>query len=285
MDLRRNPMHDPTFDLSHLQAIHRRLFEDVYPFAGELRYVDMQKPGQTGDPFVHHGFAETYAAVVADQLHQEDDLAHLSDPGRWADRAAYFVAQMLHTHPFREGNGRAIRLWTTELAAAAGHELDWTRVDAPRNDAAARAAGGGDLEPMRYLLGHVAGATIGVDRPINALDALDDGLRAAAWKRTGLVHGDPADREWLLEADRPPGCRRRAGPRPPLPAARTSPHHRAARHHPLGRLRPLRRPTPRRRRRGLAQARRRVRQGRRRRGKRGRHLPGAGDPTTRCRTG
>ncbi len=36
-----------TYDLAHIQGIHRQLFQDVYPWAGELRTVNMEK----GRPF------------------------------------------------------------------------------------------------------------------------------------------------------------------------------------------------------------------------------------------
>jgi cell filamentation protein len=38
-----------SFDLAHLRAIHRYLFQDVFPWAGELRQVGMAKVG--GFPF------------------------------------------------------------------------------------------------------------------------------------------------------------------------------------------------------------------------------------------
>lgn len=46
-----------TFDLDHLQALHRHLFQDVYPWAGELRTVDMGKRaalGVAGPGFLPH---------------------------------------------------------------------------------------------------------------------------------------------------------------------------------------------------------------------------------------
>nr|WP_329610954.1 hypothetical protein [Pseudomonas sp. KNUC1026] len=35
--------HPPPYDLKSLQALHRHLFKDVYPFAGEVREVDISK--------------------------------------------------------------------------------------------------------------------------------------------------------------------------------------------------------------------------------------------------
>lgn len=37
-------------DLAHLSDVHRRLFADVYPFAGQLRYVDTALIGQATPP-------------------------------------------------------------------------------------------------------------------------------------------------------------------------------------------------------------------------------------------
>jgi len=143
--LRQDTDRPTTFDLAHLNDIHERLFADVYPFAGALRYVDTAKPGHSGAPFVHHRWIDTYASAVTQQLRLEDNLATRTDPGQWADRAAYYWAAMLHAHPYRAGNGRSIRVWIEDLAHHAGHELDWTRSSAERNLHVAVAAANGDL--------------------------------------------------------------------------------------------------------------------------------------------
>ena len=33
-------------NLAHLKAIHRHIFQDVYPWAGEFRTVNIARPGQ-----------------------------------------------------------------------------------------------------------------------------------------------------------------------------------------------------------------------------------------------
>jgi fido (protein-threonine AMPylation protein) len=128
---------------------------------------------QTGEPFLHHRWIDTYTSAITQQLRLEDNLATRTDPGQWADRAAYYWAAMLHAHPYREGNGRSIRVWIEDLAQHAGHELDWTRASAERNVHVAVAAANGDYEPMRALLTVAAGGTVGVDREVAALDDLD----------------------------------------------------------------------------------------------------------------
>jgi len=47
---------------------------------------------------------------------------------RFAERLAYFYSELDATHPFREGNSRTLRQFSTDLAQAAGYELDWERV-------------------------------------------------------------------------------------------------------------------------------------------------------------
>ena len=116
-----------TFDLAHLLDIYRRLFGDVYEWAEQLRYVDLSKPDESGEQFLHHRWITAYSSAVTDQLQAEGNLAGLRDAGVWADRAAHYWAAMLHAHPFREGNGRSIRIWIEDLADAAGHDLRWER--------------------------------------------------------------------------------------------------------------------------------------------------------------
>ena len=197
-DLRQDLDRPKTFDLAHLNGLHERLFADVYPFAGQLRIVDTAKPGQTGEPFLHHRWIETYTAAVAEQLHAENNLSTLTNPGQWADRAAYYQAALLHAHPYREGNGRSSRLFVEDLAAEAGHTLDWTRSSSDRNNLVAVAAGHGDYEPMRAVLTAVAGGTVGVDRDVEALDDLDKLLHGQAWARTGMVFGTDQERTTLV---------------------------------------------------------------------------------------
>jgi fido (protein-threonine AMPylation protein) len=49
--------HAPTpgqFDAKHLQAIHRHIFQDVYPWAGEFRTVNISRSGQFPFAFSEH---------------------------------------------------------------------------------------------------------------------------------------------------------------------------------------------------------------------------------------
>ncbi len=52
------------YDLAHLKAFHRHLFQDVYGWAGELRTVDIAKPG------TQFGHWRHLAAYLTDALAQ-----------------------------------------------------------------------------------------------------------------------------------------------------------------------------------------------------------------------
>jgi len=123
-DLELNPVRG-SFDQAHLQAIHRRIFEKVYPWAGELRRVNISRPASypfTLIPFLQKNLDEIFAKLAS-----EGHLQSLA-AAAFADRAAVYLGALNTLHPFREGNGRTQREFIRELALEAGHILDWSRV-------------------------------------------------------------------------------------------------------------------------------------------------------------
>jgi cell filamentation protein, protein adenylyltransferase len=113
--LRESPVR-AAYDLPHLCAIHRRIFGDIYEWAGQIRTVAIAK----GSPFL--------------------------------DRLTFYLGEVNAVHPFREGNGRAQRAFFEQLARDAGFTLDWQHLDADRNIEASAAIMRGDAEPMRKML-------------------------------------------------------------------------------------------------------------------------------------
>lgn len=114
------------FDRAHLQAIHKHIFQDVYPWAGKAREgAEIAKPGS---PFF--AFSQYIAPSldkVAAQLKSEDQLRSLS-ADTFSIRAGHYRGELNAIHPFREGNGRTQREFIRELALQAGHTLEWTRI-------------------------------------------------------------------------------------------------------------------------------------------------------------
>lgn len=98
-----------------LAAIHQYLFQDIYDFAGKIRDVNLAK----GD------FAFAPRMFLDQSLEYLDKL-----PQANFDEIVDKYAEMNIAHPFREGNGRSMRLWLDNLLRAKlGRIVDWNNID------------------------------------------------------------------------------------------------------------------------------------------------------------
>ncbi len=98
-----------------LSFIHNYLFEDLYSFAGIMRSVNISK-----DDF---RFAPLMYLEVS--LKNIDSMAQ----GNFDEIIEKYV-EMNIAHPFREGNGRATRIWLDLiLKKEIKQVIDWNKVD------------------------------------------------------------------------------------------------------------------------------------------------------------
>jgi cell filamentation protein len=137
----------PSYDLPHLQEIHKRIFGDIYEWAGQIRTVAIAK----GAMFCLPQYIDSSAAVIFGELHDEDCLRGLRRDA-FVGRLAHYLGEVNALHPFREGNGRAQRAFFGQLARDAGFTLAWQHLDPARNVKASAAIMRGDPEPMREML-------------------------------------------------------------------------------------------------------------------------------------
>ena len=137
----------PSYDLPHLREIHKRIFGDIYEWAGQLRTVAIAK----GAMFCLPQYIDSSAAVIFRQLRDEGFLRGLRR-GVFVGRLAYYLGEVNALHPFREGNGRAQRAFFGQLARDAGFALAWQHLDAARNIETSAAIMRGDPEPMHKML-------------------------------------------------------------------------------------------------------------------------------------
>ncbi|MDN5930900.1 MAG: Fic family protein [Pseudonocardia sp.] len=135
------------YDLDHLQAFHRRVFGDIYDWAGELRTVSIGK----GMPFCLPQHLRSSGETLFVQLARRRYLEGL-DRAAFVDNLAGFLGELNALHPFREGNGRTQRAFCGQLARAAGHPIRWALLDGAENITASKAAHLGDLDPLRRML-------------------------------------------------------------------------------------------------------------------------------------
>lgn len=134
-ELQRNPVLGD-FDLAHLQAIHFRLFEDVYAWAGQVRTVEIAKGGSF---FLPHRLIAAEAEAVFRQLRVENLLGGL-DKADFGRRAGFFLAWINKIHPFREGNGRTQRVLIEQLANRNGYVINWNAISQDAMGQASREA-------------------------------------------------------------------------------------------------------------------------------------------------
>ncbi|MGM9587324.1 MAG: Fic/DOC family protein [Candidatus Limivicinus sp.] len=112
------------FTSNHLCQIHRHLLGDIYPFAGNFRHEDIAK-GATR--FLAHNEIRTKLKALLKQLHSEGLLRGLEREAL-IDRSAYYMAELNYIHPFREGNGRAIREFMRQLFLYNGFHVNWDAI-------------------------------------------------------------------------------------------------------------------------------------------------------------
>lgn len=125
-----------TYGLSHLQAIHRQLFQDVYIWAGDLRTVGMEKAGES---FCPPGNISQSMGHVEMEVHRCNQLRDVSESDL-AGTVAYLYDYVNFSHPFREGNGRATREFFDLLLSERGAGLDWQKTDLAELHGACHAA-------------------------------------------------------------------------------------------------------------------------------------------------
>lgn len=106
------------FDLKYLQSIHKYIFQDVYPWAGKIRTVDIAKSNM----FCKVQHIETQANEIFKKLKNDCYLVDLSKE-KFIKKAAFYFSEINALHPFREGNGRTQREFIRQLAYKAGYIL------------------------------------------------------------------------------------------------------------------------------------------------------------------
>lgn len=98
-----------------LQQIHAYLFGGLYDFAGQIRTVNIAKAG------FQFAMAQYLGQTLADvERMPEDSLENIIDK----------YIEMNVAHPFREGNGRATRIWLDLILKKNLQQcIDWSHVD------------------------------------------------------------------------------------------------------------------------------------------------------------
>lgn len=122
--LHKNPLKG-NFDFEHYKAIHKFIFEDLYDWAGTIRSVNISKKGTS---FVKADEIENLADACFNRLKSQNFFRGL-DIESFIDNIADFYCVTNSLHPFREGNGRAQRVFLAQLSLNAGYEMNFANMD------------------------------------------------------------------------------------------------------------------------------------------------------------
>lgn len=97
-----------------LRTVHRKLFGEIYSFAGEIRSVNLARGS----------FRFASALYLSSALRAIEAM-----PQNSADQIIDKYVEMNVAHPFREGNGRSMRIWLDHmLRTELGLTVDWQRI-------------------------------------------------------------------------------------------------------------------------------------------------------------
>ncbi|MGC2933126.1 protein adenylyltransferase Fic [Enterococcus faecalis] len=120
-----------------LSYIHNYLFEDIYEFAGKVRSQNISKGNFRFAPV----------------MYLEVSLEHIDKmPQRNLDEIIAKYVEMNIAHPFREGNGRATRIWLDLiLKKELKQVVDWNLIDKEEYLSAMERSPVKDLE-IKYLI-------------------------------------------------------------------------------------------------------------------------------------
>lgn len=98
-----------------LARIHEFLFDEIYDFAGKMRTVNIAKENFRFAPLM-------YLRVSLENIDKMPQSSY--------DEIIEKYVEMNIAHPFREGNGRSMRIWLDLILKKEIHQvIDWSKVD------------------------------------------------------------------------------------------------------------------------------------------------------------
>ncbi|MEB7537944.1 Fic family protein [Pantoea anthophila] len=111
----------PPFTLNTLCHIHYCLFSELYSWAGQVRDISISK-GQTRfcqPAFIISEANRLFAKLAGERWNEQPDHNAL------CHQVAWYYCEFNVLHPFREGNGRALRILFEHILLHAGYQVSW----------------------------------------------------------------------------------------------------------------------------------------------------------------
>lgn len=140
-------------DFNFYKELHKQLFGDLYEWAGTVRSMNISKKGTI---FCNFEDIERIGTLKFQRLAEQNYLKGLTK-SRFIDELTEFYHDMNMLHPFREGNGRTLRLFITLLVRNAGYTLNFSDCDNDLLMIATIKAAQGDFSLLKEVFSELVG--------------------------------------------------------------------------------------------------------------------------------
>ncbi len=112
-----------TFDF--YKKIHKTLFGELYDWAGKTRNINISKKGTVFCDF------ESIESIGTAKFNRLKSMNYLKNLNRsdFVDEITELYNDLNMLHPFREGNGRTLKLFITLLIRNAGYDINFSDCD------------------------------------------------------------------------------------------------------------------------------------------------------------
>ena len=140
-------------DFNFYKELHKQLFGDLYEWAGTVRRMNVSKKGTI---FCNFEDIERIGTLKFQRLAEQNYLKGLTK-SRFIDELTEFYHDMNMLHPFREGNGRTLRLFITLLVRNAGYTLNFSDCDNDLLMIATIKAAQGDFSLLKEVFSELVG--------------------------------------------------------------------------------------------------------------------------------
>lgn len=129
------------------KSLHKQLFGDLYEWAGTVRNINISKKGTV---FCNADDIEKTGKLKFQRLAELNYLKKLNK-STFLDELSELYHDLNMLHPFREGNGRTLRLFVTLLVRNAGYNLNFSECDSDLLMIATIKAAQGDISLLREV--------------------------------------------------------------------------------------------------------------------------------------
>ena len=138
-------------DFNFYKNLHKQLFDDLYEWAGTVRNINISKKGTV---FCNSDDIERIGKLKFDRLKSLNFLKN-TPKDQFLDELTELYHDLNMLHPFREGNGRTLRLFITLLVRNAGYNLNFSECDSDMLMIATIKAAQGDLSMLRKVFSDI----------------------------------------------------------------------------------------------------------------------------------